>query len=119
MQLSELPGGQLLANVVIASGASLSTAAWLNGRSLCGIQMPAAWTAAPLTVQVSFDGGVTFQNLYDTSGNEVSITTAASRNIRIPPGDFAAVTHIKVRSGPSGVPVNQAGDRTIGLAIML
>jgi hypothetical protein len=97
----------------IANGASLSDAVAMNeGHYPIAIIMPAAWTAASLTFQASVDGS-TYNNLYDTSNTEVSVSTAASRAIRLDPADWAWVSYLKVRSGTGGVPVNQGAERLI------
>lgn len=103
--------------VAITSGQSLSSALDLStsdqrcGR-LMALVMPAAWTAATLTFQVSADGTDYF-NLYDASGNQYEVDAAASQAIILPPGDFAGFRYLKIRSGTSGTPVVQAADRTI------
>lgn len=98
--------------VAIASAGSLSGAASLLGLSLCGIVMPASWTTANLTFQVSRDG-TTFVNLYDKSGNEYTVTAAASRGIIVPWEDFALWRYVKVRSGTAGAPVAQDAARSL------
>lgn len=104
----------------IANGASLSQAIENIGlgaaSALVGIEMPAAWTAANLTFQVSFDGD-TYKDLYDKDGNEVTVTAAASRYIGLIPSLFAGIRHLKVRSGTSGTPVNQGAARTLRLVV--
>lgn len=102
--------------VTIASGASLSGAATVNNAHLVGIVMPAAWTAATLTFQVSRDG-TTFTDFYRDGAEytRTEPTTAASRDIGISPGDFAGVAALKVRSGTGAAAVNQGADRVITL----
>ena len=102
--------------VSIASGESLSGAIYLGGIRLFGLVMPSTWTTANLTFQVSVDG-TTYQNLYDGDGTEVQVTTAAGYTHTLDPALFAAIPFVKVRSGTSGTPVNQGGDRTIGLIL--
>jgi hypothetical protein len=100
--------------VTIATGASLSSAAFLGDGRLEGVQMPASWTAANLTFQGSLDGS-TFQDIYDDAGNEVVVAAAAARLLSI--NDFKGALWIKVRSGTSGAPVNQAAARVLTLLI--
>jgi hypothetical protein len=106
--------------VTIASGESLSEAVDLGqGESLVGIQMPGTWTTADLTFAGSIDGGRTFGNIYDgngTSETEVTVPADAGQVIRLDPADWVLFRHLKVRSGTSGTPVAQGGDRTIRLA---
>jgi hypothetical protein len=102
----------------IANGASLSGAVDLGaGAILSGIQMPAAWTAAGLTFQVSADG-VTYANKFDAYGSEYSVPSAsatASQFISLPPSDFLGVRYIKVRSGTAGSAVAQGAERLLTL----
>lgn len=103
----------------IANGASLSDAVALGNGRVCGIQMPSAWTAAGLTFQGSVDGGSTYQNIYD-GATERLITSAAavaSVTLSLDGRDWAAFTHIKIRSGTSGTPVNQGGSRALVCAL--
>lgn len=99
----------------IANGASLSTAIDLEGSSVIAIQMPAAWDAANLTFQGSHDG-TTYADLYDSSG-EFAVTAAASRFIVVDPIKLLSARFLKVRSGTTGVPVNQTAARTIVLVV--
>lgn len=103
--------------VTISSGQSLSAAADLGGLRLFGIVMPSAWATANLTFQMSHDGGSTWSNVYDASGNELTATAGTSRFIALDPANFAAVTMLKVRSGTSGTPVNQGADRVLQLVL--
>lgn len=99
-------------NISIANGASLSSAIDLDENGIVALQMPSAWTAANLTFQGSYDG-VTFADVYDSAGTELSVTAAASRYIVLTPATFAGLRHLKVRSGTTGTPVNQGAARTI------
>ncbi len=80
------------------------------------IIMPATWVAAVLTVQTSIDG-VTFNDLYDEYGQEVSLTVGANRSIRLLPSEWAGVRYFKLRSGTSAVPVNQTADRVLTVVV--
>lgn len=93
----------------IAAGQSLSGVISGSGMDLVGIQMPAAWTAAGITFQISGDG-VTYGNVYDDAGTEVAITgPAAGRYVAIGTSTklLRGVRFLKVRSGTSGAAVNQ------------
>lgn len=100
--------------VTIANGQSLSEAVNLGGYVLVGIHMPAAWTAASLTLQGSA-AGATFGNVFDDEGTELEVDAAASRYIPLGPEKTCSLAHVKVRSGTSGSPVNQEGARTLTL----
>lgn len=108
------PGFLRTLSAVIASGESLSAPNALGTFRLVGLIMPASWTSANLTFQISVDRE-NFSNFYDDLGTEVTVTAAASRYIALDPALFAGCLAIKIRSGTSGSPVNQGGDRTISL----
>ncbi|MBI1274201.1 MAG: hypothetical protein GC131_09000 [Alphaproteobacteria bacterium] len=103
--------------VTIASGQSITSDLNLGGLRLFGIVMPASWTAANLTFQSSHDYGITWNNVYDKQGTEYNITAAAARFILIDPVDFASLQYLRLRSGTSGTPVNQAADRTVNFVL--
>lgn len=100
----------------ITSGASLSDAVSLASRNIWSVLMPAAWTAADITFQGSIDGS-NFFNLYD-GGTEYQLAADANRMVSITKAQlFIGLTHIKVRSGTAGTPVNQGADRTLSVLI--
>lgn len=103
--------------VTIANGQSLSGAIALGGLRLFGIVMPAAWTSASLTFQMSPDNGASWVNLYDDAGGEYMVAADASRYIMLDPAAFAALPIIQIRSGTSGAPVTQGADRTLNLML--
>ena len=103
----------ITATATIASGASLSGAIDLGQARLWAILMPAAWTAAGLTFQASLDG-IAYYNLFDNTGTEVAWTVAASQfQYELFPAKWLAIRWLMIRSGTSGVPVNQAADRVL------
>ena len=110
--------GITLNPVAIAAGASLSAACPLGALTLVGISMPAVWTAAALTFQVSPDGGATWQEMYDGAGNPVTVTAAAGQFV-VPVADpsyvWRGINMVKVRSGTAAAPVNQAAAATVNL----
>lgn len=114
-----MSGSLRFVSVVIASGQSLSAVVHLSDAKLVGIQMPASWDAADLTVQACETSGGTYQNVYDDADNELVIQAAAGRHITlVSPDKFLGVgPYIKLRSGTSGTPVNQTADRTVKLLI--
>lgn len=99
--------------VTILSGASLSDAQDLQGCRLTGLRMPALWTAASLTFQVSEDG-TNYLNLYNLNG-EVTYPTGASYGVSFNAEDFLSWRYVKVRSGTSGGAVAQGADRVLTL----
>jgi len=100
-------------SATIANGASLSGIVNTNRLNAIGIIMPAAWTAAALTFQGSIDGD-NFFNLYDQAGNEVTVPAAASNFIvGLDVLAFGSFNYLRIRSGTSGVPVNQGAARVL------
>lgn len=101
-------------DVTIASGGSLSASVDLEGYRLVRVDMPASWTAANLTWQVSTDDS-TFYDLY-IDGSEYTTTADASNAYGIPVSDSVQMyRYLKVRSGTSSSAVSQGADRTIRL----
>jgi len=110
--------GLQLNPATIAAGQSLSGAVSLGAFTLVGISMPAAWTAAGLSFQASPDGGATWQELYDTAGNEITFTAAAGQFLMLaatPSYDWRGINMVKVRSGTASVAVNQAAQAVVNL----
>ncbi len=107
----------------IGNGTALSGVIPLDGQLLAGVGLPAsaAWTDAALTFQVSVDGGTTFFDLWK-DGAEYTVTVPTGRTngtfFDVSPADFSGFTHIKVRSGTAGTPVNQGADRTLQIGRM-
>ena len=99
------------ATFTIDNSGNLSATVFI-GNTPVRITMPAAWTAAQLTFQVSQDG-TTFYNKYDQEGTEFTIEAAALRSIDLDPGEWLAVPYLKIRSGTSGTPVAQNAERLI------
>lgn len=96
----------------IANNESLSGAVNLGDTKGATIFMPAAWTAASLTFQVSHDGTNWF-NLYDKDGTEYTVQADASRAIVLPLADWFGVEHLKIRSGTAAAAVNQGAERIL------
>lgn len=97
---------------IIANGTALSPAVCIFNSRLIAIQFPAAWTAAVLTFQVSMDG-ITYTDLYDSLGNEISVVVAANHGVALDVTLFAGWEFLKIRSGTGAVAVNQAADRAL------
>lgn len=106
--------------VTIANGASASAEINLADYAVVGIHMPAAWTAANLGWSCAEATGGTFNPTYDTAGNVLLLTTAASRHLDlVGSGDvFSSCTFAKLLSvDGAGAGVNQGAERTITLIL--
>ena len=98
----------------IGAGASLSAAIPFDGTSLVGVFVPATWTAAALSFLIS-DDGVTFAVAVDQNGAEISILVQPGKRTVAPPLTVHSATAIKLRSGTSSAPVNQASAAAVTL----
>lgn len=102
----------------IAEGQSLSAAIDLTGLDVATFVMPNTWNAANLTFQAASTKDGTYFDVYDSDGAELTVSAAASRSITLERTKEESLKHfdfIKVRSGTSGTPVTQNGDRPIVL----
>jgi hypothetical protein len=101
----------------IASGASISDSLDLEGKIPVAVIMPAAWTAAVLTFQISMDNS-NWYDLHDRYG-EITQSVAAEVISVLEPASFLGARYLKVRSGTSGTGVNQAAERSMTLVCSL
>lgn len=96
-------------DVVIASGATDSSAAALYGVKPCRLSMPAAFTGTSVSFKSSRDG-VNFNALYDDAGALVSVPVGTSRSVSL--GNlvqhFLAMPWVKLVSNGA-----EGADRTI------
>jgi hypothetical protein len=107
--------------VVIAQGASLSAAAFLAPKVLCGIVIPATWVTAGLTFQASGDGGITFGELLDETATAKSVSSVAGgayTEIAVDPTKWRGISCIKVRSGTAASPVAQSAVGGVTLTLL-
>lgn len=125
-------------DAVILSGASQSSIVDCGSEyTLVGIEVPAAWTAADITLlgathtgkttptawgvnpQDALEAQLTFKPVYladGLTGVEYKVTavpTTGGALITIPDGVLEGVQFLKVRSGTAAAPVVQGADRNI------
>lgn len=106
---------------VIANGAALSGVVDLGDSRIVGFVTPAAWTAASLSFDVSWDG-VTYRSLRndDATSTEFTMATGQIATTASVPVVFTEahqkmfehIPYVKFRSGTAGSPVNQGAART-------
>lgn len=104
-------------SVTIPDGTDPSAAVDVRDFEIVAIQMPASWSAADVTFQGSVDNS-TFQNIYTSDDAELVVEAAQARFVALMEPEITALKAcmwIKVRSGTSGVPVDQNADRTLTL----
>lgn len=114
-------------SVTIANGAAVSGEVNVGPFRIVGIQMPAGWTAANLTLQALIDQPAgnppapVFGDVVDGAGAELVLAAAPAAAKYVALADTLALNglgRIKVRSGTTGLPVNQAAARTIILVLV-
>lgn len=109
--------------VQISSGQSLSSEIDIGTKSLVGLLIPANWTTAGLSFQVSPDGGTTYGELTTVSGTPYAIGSLTGGTlafyIAIDPTTLRGVVSIKLRSGTQASPVNQTSTVTVQLVTRL
>lgn len=100
-----------------AAADGLSGVVDLEGGVVVAIEMPSAWTTAPLTLQAAATPNGPFRDVVDDSGTEITIQAAANRVIPLvyAANAIAPLRFIKLRSGTSATPVQQAATRVLTL----
>lgn len=103
----------------ISAGQALSAGVNCSSGSLLLVSLPANWSPANLTFQISTDGGNTYGDLFDSHAREITMTVAPGSAAFIDPGTGAnkALAWIKFRSGSRDYPVPQAHDVSIGVSL--
>lgn len=108
--------------VTIANGASLSGELNVAGREIVGIQMPAGWTAAALSLQALVDGSVpaalVFGAVADAAGAEISWAAAAAGRYLVPSARLVGLGRVKLQSGTTAAAVAQGAQRVIGIVVL-
>jgi len=102
---------------VILNGAAITGPIDLRGSILTAIQFPAAWTAADISIQIGETETGAFAEVFTDPGTGVGTVGAWDANS----GQVVLIAamigncFVKIRSGPSGAPVNQGADRALVL----
>lgn len=108
---------------LIASGQSLAAEVDVGNKSVVGLVVPANWTTAPITFQASPDGGTTWGELVDQTGNPIEIASLTGGTstwyVAFDTYNLQAVYSIKVRSGTLGTPVNQSSAVSLSIITRL
>lgn len=93
----------------IASGDTASDGVHLLGRIVCGIYMPASWTAATVSFEASFDNET--YHAVQSPTDAYSVSAAAGQYIALQPEYFFGVKFLKIVSSAA-----QGADRIINIA---
>jgi hypothetical protein len=107
---------QVINGPIIEEGEALSDAVDVSKGELVRLTMPAAWTSAALTFQISSDGEG-FNDLYNYDGGETQIVVAPGAGIIFPRDFLRGIGFIKFRSGTSNQPVPQPERREFSVAV--
>jgi hypothetical protein len=97
--------------VVIASGASESSALKLVSETIVGIYMPASWTTADLSFRASQDG-VNFSDVFEF-GALLSVQAGTGQYVPVDFSKLIGVAYLKIKSQLNGSAVNQAAERVL------
>lgn len=113
------PTSRSFASVTITTAADgLSEAVNISGLTLCSVQMPTAWTDARIGFQASVNGSSDYYPVFNTTGDNLTYPTSASRVVAFNPAEFAGIERLKLVSETSaGVAVAQAAARTLVLGL--
>lgn len=111
-------GAYAVLGVQIPANQALSGAIDLGGFNLVAIELPELWAGgAVITFQAKAERAETaaestedWDDVYDDTGTEISVTVAQNRIVVIGTATKAAIgalRFIRIRSGTTGTPVNQ------------
>jgi hypothetical protein len=110
-------------NALIANTTSLSAEVDIGAKSLVGILVPANWTTAGLSFQVSPDNGVTWGELTNQDGTPYAIGSVTGGTlayyVALNPAVLRGAQALKVRSGTQASAVAQVHDVTLQLITRL
>lgn len=97
----------------IANGASVSGTIDLMRTAIVGFVAPAAWTTAALNLEVSTDGSSWSSAVYDAYGSPTGSLSAlvAGAAYAVDMVSLLPFRYVRLRSGTSASPVNQAAQR--------
>lgn len=103
----------------IDSVGSLSNYIDTEGKSIAHIDIPSSWTAANITFKTSADTtSANFKDVVLWDGTELTVTVTAGKVFLMNPQySWAFKRYVKVRSGTSATPVNQADARSVLVGI--
>lgn len=114
-------GSRQSSAATITSGAAVSGKIDLSGGSgltMVGLLMPAAWTAAAIGFQITFDDGTTWFEAYTTAGVPLQIASpVAGKYHPLDPADFNSFAKFRLHSATAGTTtdVNQGADRVFSV----
>ena len=103
---------------IIEAGESLSAGLDCTAGNIVRLTMPAAWSGANLSFQISSDGNG-YNDLVTMDGKEIVIPVVPGSAVVVAPlSDFLkAVAFLKLRSGTRSWPVPQAARREFAVAV--
>src|SRR5262245_22705658 len=101
---------------VIDAGEALSDVVDVSAGLLVRMTMPAGWSEALLSFQISSDGEF-FNDLYNYEGREMTLVVKPGAGIIFPRDFFTGVEFLRFRSGTSEQEVPQPERREFSVAI--
>jgi hypothetical protein len=100
----------------ISAGQSVSSAIDCSTGAPVFLHMPAGWTSARISYQVSPDGVAAYNDLFSSDAREIQHNVVAGTSILLD-RSWEPVTYLKLRSGGRDNPVPQEADRMITITI--
>lgn len=107
---------QVVTDIKILEGESLSNAVDTTAGTMVRLTMPAAWDPCNITFQISSDGNG-FNDLFGTDGEEIVMQVVPGTGVVVPIDWMRGVGFIKFRSGRRDNPIAQTADREFSVAI--
>jgi len=109
---------QVLNGPIIAAGEALSDGLDCRAGAIVRLTMPAGWSPANLSFQISSDGGG-YNDLVDFDGREIVMPVVPGTAVVVGMLDqyLRAVAFLKIRSGSRTRPVPQPVQRDFSIAI--
>ena len=99
----------------ISAGQALSSVIDCSAGAPVFLHMPADWTSARLSFQVSPDGA-NFNDLFDSNAREITFNIAAGTSLLLDKM-WEPVTYLRIRSGGRDAPMPQQAVRTVTITL--
>ncbi len=118
--------GTSVLGVQIPANQALSGAFDLGEKKMVALEMPEAWSGSTITFQAKANTRdeshpvEDWDDVYDDTGTEVSVTVGANRVVvigTVTKSAIGALRHLRIRSGTSASPFNQNPTREIKIIV--
>lgn len=93
----------------------------LRGYRVAGVKMPSAFDGNSITFQGAVGPNDTYQDIYDSDGNELSLSVATGNYVHLGEQDveeLQGLWGIRLRAGGTGTPQSQSADRDFTIVLV-